>query len=98
MPSLGSTLKVTHTISQNECHMYDEVDLRFNGEGRYVESELSVSSFITKRTEDLPGSAAQLVSTFARHKRNTEDNERDNGCADNSNNCVAVLNNSCRST
>ena len=77
--SLGSTSKVTHTISQNERHMYDEVDLKFNGEG-----ELSASSFITKRTEDLPGSASQLVSTFAMHKRNTEDNERDNGCADNS--------------
>ena len=92
VPSLGSTSKVAHTISQNECHLYDEVDLKFNGEGRYVESELSASSFITKQTEDLPGFAAQHVSTFARHKRNTEEvveisfNERDNGCVDASKN------------
>ena len=88
VPSLGSTSKVTHTISHNECHLYDEVDLKFNGEGRYVESELSASYFLTKQTEELPGLAAQLVNTFQILKRNTEEvveisfNETDNGGVD----------------
>ena len=88
VPSLGSTSMVTHTNSQNECHVNEEVELKFNGEGRYVESELSASYFLTKQSEELPGLAAQLVSTFIIHKRNTEEVveisfiERDNGGVD----------------
>ena len=62
MPSLGSSAKLTRTISQYKHHMNEVVELKFDDDGTHAQFDASASS-CTDQTDELAG----IVHTSTRH-------------------------------
>ena len=72
VPNLGSSAKLTRTISRHKRHMNEVVELKFDDDDRPSQSETSASS-CTEQTEELPDLGARLVRTFTKRNRNMEE-------------------------